>query len=321
MNTDRGGNGRVSHVSEIQNLKKKESITIPGRYVIKLAVELAFLCVGLFIYSVSHTWLDSANKLGPIISVLLRFMIFVFGVGLLVRLLAMIYRHRKHLAYHKKDNVTLGLSNISIMVIAVYGLITFFELIGLRPGEVFTSLSIVAAAFAILSKDFFADIISGIVISFSKEISIDDYVKIGDYRGRIIDINIAKIAILNEDDDIVFMPNSTVFTSDIINYTKKQIKKTSIDFEVPTASITTIEELEEQLMASLQEYHHLIEPNSYYIRVVHIKKDFLVLKFQYSLVQFSREMERTIKRKAVRYIIANINMARIRDSVKEEAET
>ena len=284
----------------------------------KLAIEIALLGIVLFIYSISHSWLDDTAAIGPSVLVLLRFVIFLFGVGIVVRLLAMIYRHRKHLPYNKKDNVTLGLSNISIMIIAVYGLISGFEIIGLKPGQIFTSLSIVAAAFAILSKDFFADIISGIVISFSKEISIDDYVKIGEYRGKIIDINIAKIALLNEDDDIVFMPNSTVFTSDIINYTKKQIKKTSIDFEVPTASITTIEDLEEQLMISLSEYHHLIEPNSYNIRVVHIRKDFLVLKFQYSLIQFSREMERQIKRKAVRYIVRNINAVRIQESMKEE---
>ena len=204
------------------------------------------------------------------------------------------------------------------MIIVVYGLISGFQLLGLDPTEIFTSLSIVAAAFAILSKDFFSDIISGIAISFSKEVSIDDYVKIGDYRGKIIDIGIAKIALLNEDDDIVFMANTTVFKSDVINYTKKQIKKTSIDFEVPTNSITTIEELEEQLMQSLSEYHHLIEPNSYNIRVVHIKKDFLVQKFQYSLIQFSREMERQIKRKAVRYIVRNINASRLQESLKEE---
>jgi small-conductance mechanosensitive channel len=272
----------------------------------------------MFIYSVSHNWLDDFGRLGPTILVILRFTIFLFGVGLVVRLLAMIYRHRKHLPYNRKDNVTLGLSNISILIITVYAVISAFQLLGLSPEKIFTSLSIVAAAFAILSKDFFADIISGIVISFSKEISIDDYVKIGEYRGKIIDINIAKIALLNEDDDIIFMPNSTVFTSDIINYTKKQIKKTSIDFEIPTSSISSIEELEEQLMISLSEYHHLIEPNSYSIRVVHIKKDFLVLKFQYSLVQFSREMERAIKRKAVRYIVRNITQSRVRDAVKSE---
>ena len=287
-------------------MRPKSRITIPARYILKLIVELALFGVVLFVYSISHTWLDGLGKLGPGIQVLFRFILFLFGISLMVRLLAMIYRHRKHLPYHKKDNVTLGLSNISIMVIAVYAIISAFGLIGLSPEKIFTSLSIVAAAFAILSKDFITDIISGIVIAFSKEISIDDFVKIGEQRGKIIDINITKTALLNEDDDIIFLPNSTVFSSEIINYTKKQIKKTSIDFEVPVGSINSIEELEDHLIRSLAEYHHLIESNSYFLRVVHIRKDFLQLKFQYSLIQFSRELERQIKRKAVRHIVKHL---------------
>lgn len=310
---------RISGTGLSHTKKKPNPVIIPGRYLLKLVIELALFGFFLFVYFLSHSWLDEGPRYGSAILVLLRFIIFLFAISILVRLLAMVYRHRKHIPYNKKDNVTNGLSNISIMIIAIYGIISGFGLLGLDPKEIFTSLSIVAAAFAILSKDFIADIISGIVISFSKEISIDDYVKIGEYRGKIIDINIAKIALLNEDDDIVFMPNSTVFTSDIINYTKKQIKKTSIDFEVPTGSINTIEELEDQLIASLSEYHHLIEPNSYNIRVVHIRKDYLVLKFQYSLIQFSREMERQIKRKAVRYIVRNINLAKVHDTIKEDA--
>lgn len=252
--------------------------------------------------------MDRISIAAPVLLVILRFFIFLFGASLLVRLLAMIYRGRKHLPYHKRDNVTTGLSNLFIMFIFVYGFISVFGLFGISLGHMFTTLSIVGAAIAIISKDFVADIISGIVISFSKEISIDDYVKIGDNRGKIIDINIAKTALLNEDDDIIFLPNSTVFTSDVINYTKKQIKKTSIEFEIPTGSISSIEDLEEQLIQSLAEYHHLIEPNSYYLRVIHIRKDYLSLKFQYSLIQFSREMERQIKRKAVRHIVKNISV-------------
>jgi small-conductance mechanosensitive channel len=287
-------------------LKPKPRVIVPGRYLIKLLLELGLFTITLFVYSVSHTWLEDYPKGGQAIVVLLRFALFLFGTGILVRLLAMIYRHRKHLPYNKKDNVTLGLSNISIMFIAIYTIISIFGLIGLSPEKIFTSLSIVAAALAILSKDFIADIISGIVIAFSKDISIDDFVKIGEQRGKIIDINITKTALLNEDDDIIFLPNSTVFSGEIINYTKKQIKKTSIDFEVPTGSISSIEELEDHIIQSLAEYHHLIEPNSYFLRVVHIKKDYLQLKFQYSLIQFSRELERQIKRKAVRLIVKHL---------------
>lgn len=285
------------------SLKRTDKVVIPGRYLIKLLIELAFFALALFFYSISEPTWDKFGKLGPGLHVLLRFGLFLFGVSLAVRLLAMVYRHRKHLPYNRKDNVTLGLSNISILVITIYALISALELTGLSPEKMFYSLSIVAAAFAILSKDFIVDILSGIAISFSKEISIDDFVKIGEHRGKIIDINITKTALLNEDDDIIFLPNHTAFGSEIINYTKKQIKKTSIDFEIPTTNITSIEDLEEQLIKSLSEYHHLIEPNSYLLRVVNIKKDFLQLKFQYNLIQFTREMERQIKRKAIRSLV------------------
>jgi small-conductance mechanosensitive channel len=291
-------------------LATKSTLTIPTRYLIKLLAELLLFGFALFLYSISEDWLARFGKMGPGLHILLHFLMFLFGLSLVVRLLAIIYRQRKHLAYNKKDNVTLGLSNISIMVVTVYAIISGFELIGLSPRDIFTSLSIVAAAMAILSKDFITDILSGIVIAFSKEISIDDFVKIGDLRGKIIDINITKTALLNEDDDLIFLPNSTVFRGDIINYTKKQIKKTNIDFEVPTGSFSTVEDLEEALIKSLAEYHALIEPNSYFLRVVHIRKDFIAFKFQYNLIHFTREMERQIKRKCVRSIVRIIHQGK-----------
>ena len=284
-------------------MKSQVKVPIPVRYLVKLGVELVLFGCALFLYTISEVWVDTMGKLGPGLHILLRFAMFLFGLSLLVRILAMIYRQRKHLPYRKKDNVTLGLSNISILIVTVYAVISSFELIGLSPKDIFTSLSIVAAAFAILSKDFITDIISGIVISFSKEISIDDFVKVGDLRGKIIDINITKTALLNEDDDIIFLPNSTVFRGDIINYTKKQIKKTNIDFEVPTGSFSSVDDLEASLIKSLSEYHHLIEPNSYLLRVVNIKKDYIQFKFQYNLIQFTREMERQIKRKCIRSVV------------------
>jgi len=293
-------------------LKSQNKVAIPARYLIKLIVELGLFGFALFLYSISEEWVSQFTKLGPGIHILIRFAMFLFGLSLLVRLLAMIYRHRKHLPYNKKDNVTIGLSNISLMVVTIYTVISLFELLGLSPEKIFTSLSIVAAAFAILSKDFITDIISGIIITFSKEISIDDFVKVGDLRGKIIDINITKTALLNEDDDIIFLPNSTVFRGDIINYTKKQIKKTNIDFEVPTGSFNSVDDLEDQLIKSLSEYHHLIEPNSYLLRVVQIKKDFIAFKFQYNLIQFTREMERQIKRKCIRSVVKIIYQGKSR---------
>lgn len=278
-------------------------VPIPPRYLAKLVVELFLLGGAILLYSMGHLLFAETPRLAGILDVILRFLIFLFGASLTVRLLAMIYRGRKQLPYRKKDNVTIGLSNLFMLVTAIYGIISVFGLFGVSVATMFTTVSIVAAALAILSKDFFADIISGMVISFSREISIDDDVKIGDHKGKIIDINITKTALLNEDDDIIFLPNSTVFSSNIINYTKKQIKKTTIEFEVPTGAFPSVDQLEEQIRNAMADAHHLIEPDSYLLRVVTIRKDYILYKFQYSIIQFNRELERQVKRKTVRQLI------------------
>ena len=73
---------------------------------------------------------------------------------------------------------------------------------------------------------------------------INDYVKIGTVKGKIIDINLTKIALLNDDDDVIFLPNNRVFTSDIINYTRREIRKVSVDFEMDLKALHTVEELD-----------------------------------------------------------------------------
>ena len=192
----------------------------------------------------------------------LGFLIFMLGGSLAVALLSAFYRRSKKLPPTKADNVIIGLKNIYYILLTGALLTTLLGFWGIDLKTLFTSLSIVAAAIAIISKDYVSEIISGIIISFSREISIDDYVKIGEHKGKITDISLTKIALLNEDDDVIFLPNNKVFSSEIVNYTRREIKKVSIEFEVMVASIPTVEALEADLAQSVSEYEHHIEPQS-----------------------------------------------------------
>jgi small-conductance mechanosensitive channel len=177
---------------------------------------------------------------------------------------------------------------------------------GIDFKSLLTSLSIVAAAIAIISKEYVSGIISGIIISFSKEINIDDYVKINEHKGKIIDINLTKISLLNEDDDIIYIPNDKVYMSEIINYTKKEIKKVSIDFELGIKYHTTIEQLERNLADSLRDFHQYIEPDSFNVKIVDVHHEYLSLKFQYKLKEINRDVERLIRKKTIRLIANSI---------------
>ncbi|MBK9257772.1 MAG: mechanosensitive ion channel [Saprospiraceae bacterium] len=242
----------------------------------------------------------------PVVESIVEFLLFFTLVNIITAILIMFYRLRKNLPYKFTDNVITGINNVYYLIVTFGVIMMFLGFWKIDFNKLLTSISIVAAAIAIISKDYVASIISGIIITFSTDISIDDYVKIGDVKGKVLDINLTKVSILTDDDDVLFLPNEKVYTSEIINYTKREIKKVSIEFEMELNNFSTVSELESNLIASLVEFHHYIEHNSFYLKIVEINKDFIKFKFQYKLKESNVDVEKMIRRKTVRVLADSI---------------
>ena len=131
--------------------------------------------------------------------------------------------------------------------------------------------------------------------------------KLEDHKGKIIEINLFKIKILNENDDIVIIPNGKVNSSEIINYTKRDIRLMSIDFQIDIKLISSIELLEKEIISALTSYSEYIEHNSYNLKIVEMKKDYLDLKFQYTLKHIDTDLLRQIRKKTVREVFNYIS--------------
>jgi small-conductance mechanosensitive channel len=267
------------------------------------SIQLILLMALTYSASFDHWWVKPLQLPDQVTYPILSFLVFFFSLNLLVRFLKWLYRRGKKMPRKAKDNVTSGLGNLYYLILAGGIILSILGFFGIDYRTLFTSLSIVAAAIAIVSKEFIVEIISGIIISFSKDISLDDYVKVGEHTGKIIGINITKVALLTDDDDVIFIPNLKVFSSEVVNYTKREIKKVSIGFEMDIRALQTIEGLEQDLIKCLEEFHDQIEPDSYNLKIVDVKKDFLNLKFQYSLRRLNRELEREIRKKTVRQVV------------------
>jgi small-conductance mechanosensitive channel len=238
-----------------------------------------------------------------IIYSILRFLLFFITVNLITAMLVMIYRIRKKLAYKYTDNVISGINNLYYLIVTIGVILMILGFWGIDVGKLLTSLSIAAAAVAIISKEFVSAIISGIIISFTNDIGIDDYVKIGGNKGKILDISLTKVTMLNEDDDIIFIPNDKVYLSEIINYTKREIRKINIDFEIDLSVFSSVEKLEMLLKKSLEDYKQLIEPNSISLNIVDIHREHLTLKFQFKLKEVNRDVEKLIRKQTARMIV------------------
>ncbi len=239
------------------------------------------------------------NYTNNLANTLVNFVIFVFGAKLILQLIAYYFSRNQPAA----ANVRLGLRNIYYIFVALAILMLGLSLLGIDYKTLFTSLSIVAAAVAIVTKDFIAEILSGIILSFSKRMLINDYVKIGQMKGKILDMGLHKITFLNDDDDIIFIPNSTVYNSEIINYTQSDQRRISIDFQIMIAQVENFESLEHELNSTLSEFHHIIEPGSFVVKITHLTKDVVDLKLLFTAKSAEPDMIRDLRRRVTRKVL------------------
>ena len=223
----------------------------------------------------------------------------------LIRLLVVFFYVRKNkLKRGVKNNVELGINHIATILHTLVLIAAILLLFEIDPINLITSLSIVAAAIAILSKDYISNMINGMIIMFADELTLGDEIKIGDIKGRIVDITLTNMHIVNDDEDLIYIPNSLIFTSQIMNYTKRSVRKVSFDFDMKNDKLTSVADLESFIKDSLKEYHQFIKEDSYSLKIIKIHENFSALKFQFILHKQSSIREKDIRRQALRTVLA-----------------
>lgn len=218
-----------------------------------------------------------------------------------------VWWYRRRHKVKGEDNFIIGVSHIYSLLLAVGIIVGILSLFRIDVRSLFTSLSIIFAGIAILTKDYVSNMINGMIITFSGQLSIGDNIRIGQHRGKITDITLQNIHILNDDDDMIYIPNNLVLTAEVVNYTKREIKRTSIDFDIDLKHLKTVEDLEASLTDALTPFQDVIKPDSYYLRVAEVRKDSISLKFQYILKQPNKDLERQIRRRTIRRLVEIIS--------------
>ncbi len=274
---------------------------------LKSIVELILLSGAIYIKYSDEAFSMKVSQ-NDVLNSLVLFLIYVLVLRLSLNAVKVIYLGRLKIRGidEKKDNIFVGFNNIYRLLFSLGLIITIFGFFGIDFRTLLTSLSIVAAAFAIISKEFINDLIIGIYNSFSKDFEIDDYVKIDNQKGKILEIGLLKLKLLNDDDVVVFIPNNKVYANEIVNYTKRDIRLMSIDFQMDIRFVKSIEILEEELKNSLESFSEYIIENSYSLKIVEMKKDYLDFKFQYTLIQMDRDLQNSIRKKTVRKVFSYI---------------
>lgn len=218
----------------------------------------------------------------------------LISIGWIVMIFWYLQKHR--LQKLTRDNFVLGINRISSVLNSVFFLVALLLLFGQKISDLFFSLSIAAAAFALLSKDYVTNMINGLLIMFSDQLSLGDQIRVNEYRGKVLDITLINVVLQNDDDDIVLIPNSVIFSSMVLNQSKQNIKKLTIEFELDLKHHTSPEVVEKELKNVLRPFSNNITDNSFSLKILEIKKDSVHYKVQFLIPRPDKETERRMRR-------------------------
>jgi small-conductance mechanosensitive channel len=195
-------------------------------------------------------WISEVPGLSNVVVALL----FLLGANILISLLRIltvrIYLRKQH-DENIHPNFLLGITWISNILNSIVFISAFIMAIGIQPVEFLTSLTIVAAAIAIISKEYITNTINGLIIMFTDEFSLGDVIKINDQKGIIKDITLLHTVLKRDDGLIMMIPNNLMLSTHVINYRFTDRKDVEFLFETSLESKMSLKEIREKIEPKL----------------------------------------------------------------------
>lgn len=255
---------------------------------------------------------DDLRVQGNIVPSLLYYLIGILIVSSVRISMVYLYLKRRQRESDFKDNYILGINRIASILSVFVLFLSVLYYFQIDTQQFLTSISIVAAAIAIVFREYIVNSINGFIWMFSNQFSLKDYIKVGDYEGRIMDINLLNVVLLNDEDEIVYVPNTLMASSSVVNSSKKDFKKLSFDFELVPETLGNIDHFEDYLMESLKAEFKDINLENFSLKVDMIKKDAVALKLRITVDRKQKNLERPVRRFINKSILGYSNEIKIR---------
>lgn len=221
----------------------------------------------------------------------------------IIRFVIIALYNARHAKGAVRGNFVLGINRLTAMLNAVFVIIALMIAFGIKPIEFLTSLTIVAMAIAVLFRDYITNMLSGLFIMFSEQLSVGDRIKVGDQKGRIVDITFANIELQNDEDDIVMIPNNLVFTNPMVNLSAHRSNLFTVKFELPLIIPIAVDQLESEICETLKNHPNLAPKNELNLEVIEIGKDFVRYKIELYAVSSSNKLHKNIENEILKYIL------------------
>lgn len=161
-----------------------------------------------------------------LLTAILIFIISLYIARLLSNMLKRVLQRRK-----ADPEITLLLSQLTRWSIIVVGLIAalqrFFDVSAFLAG-----LGILGFTIGFALQEIMQNFVAGVILLLQQPFDVDDFIETDQYTGTVLVINLRTTEMKTTDGRIVIIPNSTVLSNPITNYTRADFRRIELSVGV-----------------------------------------------------------------------------------------
>lgn len=219
------------------NVLKTQVIDIIKKPLGVLLVAYSFdICLAIFYYP-APVPIKFANFFSIIYIVLYSWLIIEIIDGYGIMLVSSIAKKSG-----RKEVINLLIKMLYIVVILI-ALLLILKRFGFNVSAFVASLGIGGLAVALATKDIIANFFASVMLLFDNSFSQGDWVVVDSVEGTVVEIGLRKTTIRTFDNALVFVPNSTIMSQNVLNWNKRKVGrviKLYLDLEYGTSSDTLL---------------------------------------------------------------------------------
>ena len=178
-------------------------------------ISLSFV-IGLY-------WVVNTSKLPNTISQLLSYLLFTSIMFTLTRVVERTVSGFINVKFSSSGNASQSTLMSTVLKVFVYasGVLILLEYYGISVTPILTAMGVGGMAIALGLQETLANIFSGLQIILSRQIKVNEFVRIGAYEGRVVDINWRYTTILPANEgNVVVIPNKDIAGLTSTNYSR-----------------------------------------------------------------------------------------------------
>ena len=175
------------------------------------------------------------------------------------------------------ERVVRILDMTAVYVIWVGGLLVALRAVGIEVTAFLASLGIVGLAVALAAKTILSNVLTGVTLTADRNFRVGDRIRVRDYVGDVLEINLHKTVIRTRDNEIVMIPNDVLGREIIVNHMLPE-QKTRIEMQIGVAYDSDLARATEILRAVAAEQPRILDDPAPEVNVAALGDDAVVLQ-------------------------------------------